>query len=1093
MKTLKRNLRGVFIFAAVLSAAAQDVREGYAVPRFAIPRAPAAPTIDGTIDASEWQGALHVNLTQQLGSREVSAMQTTWCLMWDADNLYVAMRSPLRAGERPIQGQRRRDRDYNVVWDDSYDFWLDVGSNSPDGQPVYFQFLSNFAGARYDCLFEPQVGNSRLGWTSQWAPVNRVTPDGSAWEMEMVVPRASVYGGKPFADGQELRMLLARNFKRPWLQNSITGQSDFTARDSYARFTLATAAPAVHLTAVGDPAANTFGLALGAFAKKVGKVRWSFATETGVQRVGELELKAGQTVALPPQLALAPAAPGKHFRVRVETADGKLTLADWSAKMNYSARGDYAKPINDRGDHVNLSATLNPVCDYIRVSGDFIQYDNRAALARVTARILDAAGKLLGEAEFKIDELAYAGGTVQLPNLPPGELTIAMACLDADGKVLLTRDAKVTKLDAAKEFPWWNTKWGRIDRVVPPWTPVQAQGDKAEVWGRTMTIGAGGLPTQITTQGRELLARPATLVAELADGTTATLQAATCRTISAAEHQAIYEATGTLGDLTVTGRVTVMFDGIYKVELAFQPGQPLAIKSLQAVFPMRNEFAHLVHGSGEGIRYGFDVMAMPAKGRGRLWDSRRVDGQPMKVGSFIPFVWLGHTPGGLAWFADSDEGWLPNDNHPAIEVRRTTPESTDLVLNLISEPVTLDAPRRIVFGLQATPVKPLRPGWRDNQWTFDATFHDFSGITTLPGKQHSDLIWNAVPYVIDADYAKKKAADWQKSRGLAVPYFENNVMGKFRPEVDYFGEHWKASIGNMLWFDKTLQDFIVHSLAEWVQLAGIDGWYVDNVRPEACANLEAGRGYRLPDGRVQPTYQIFEQRDYWMRVRAAFIEAGKNPPLLVLHMTHNMVIPWIGIADLALDHEANVIFPEMGKDFMDVWSLDRLRLDYPGQWGVGVISMSKYDGDWSKASKEILERNWRSYVGANRLHDTLVQSHNDKDAKIRQAFGSGAADVQFRGYWEPENPVATPAAQIKASSWARPGKLLVIVTNWGDDTTAELRFDEERAQEWLGPLSGWKITEPESGQALPADRTGRVSLPIPKHHYRYLLIEPAGE
>ena len=79
----------------------------------------------------------------------------------------------------------------------------------------------------------------------------------------------------------------------------------------------------------------------------------------------------------------------------------------------------------------------------------------------------------------------------------------------------------------------------------------------------------------------------------------------------------------------------------------------------------------------------------------------------------------------LAWFADSDEGWFPNDNHPAIEIRRDSRRSTDLILNLASGPVTLDRPRKIVFGLQATPVKPLTPGWRANRWTFDATFHDF--------------------------------------------------------------------------------------------------------------------------------------------------------------------------------------------------------------------------------------------------------------------------------------------------------------------------------------------------------------------------------
>ena len=51
---------------------------------------------------------------------------------------------------------------------------------------------------------------------------------------------------------------------------------------------------------------------------------------------------------------------------------------------------------------------------------------------------------------------------------------------------------------------------------------------------------------------------------------------------------------------------------------------------------------------------------------------------------------------------------------------------------------------------------------------------------------------------------------------------------------------------------------------------GIDGYYIDNMAPLACDNLEHGCGYRLPDGRVQPSFPMFATREYFLRSRAAF-------------------------------------------------------------------------------------------------------------------------------------------------------------------------------------------------------------------------------
>ena len=101
-------------------------------------------------------------------------------------------------------------------------------------------------------------------------------------------------------------------------------------------------------------------------------------------------------------------------------------------------------------------------------------------------------------------------------------------------------------------------------------------------------------------------------------------------------------------------------------------------------------------------------------------------------------------------------------------------------------------------------------------------------------------------------------------------------------------------------YGKTLQDFMIYKLSHWAKDSDIDGFYMDNVFPIADDNIDAGHGYLLPDGRVQPAYQMFDTRQYFLRMRAAFAEQGKSGKI-VLHMTNHLIAPWMGASDIALD------------------------------------------------------------------------------------------------------------------------------------------------------------------------------------------------
>ena len=1090
------------------AAKQQGVKGDYKIPTLAIPYCRAKPKIDGMVGEQEWQGALSVNALQTT-RHFVSARQTRFWIMWDEDNLYVAMRSPLRKGERVIQALRSRKREVNVVFDDSYEIWLDVGARSPDGMDCFVQFLANFAGARYDALHLPTVGNWRLTWNSNWEPINRIDPETNAWEWELVIPRESLYKTTPFADGFQMRSLLARNYKRPWEQNSVEGTSSFSVSDSYSRMILSKEASAVHLLSVGDPLKQTFGMELAAFGNRDETLKWVFESDGGTRKEGTLNVKAGGLTIANPGLALdTPEKKAKgDFRIRVVSADGHRTYLDWCAERQFANVKALSQETNDPGDQVKLTLSLNPIKDYVRVTGDFINYDARDTIEKCRVVAYDSAGRTLGEKELALDELAYVAGVLRLGNLAAGEYGAKLTCLGKDGKVVLERESTFVKKDHAKAFPWWDTKQGNIEKVVSPWTPVELTRDRVAIWGREMTIGAAGLPGQVTSQQRELLAAPSTLVAETVDGKTLTATKPKLKAVSAAEHRAVMTATSQLGDLEVRSQVTVEFDGMYKVEMTITPKKPTAVRSLKVVVPLKNEVANYVHACGEGIRYGFYYGFLPRDTDDRIWDCTTVDSQPMLVGSFIPYLWVGSPSGGLCWFADSDEGWAPNNDVPAIEIRRDSKQSTDLVLNLIGRECTIDKPRKVTFAFQATPVKPLHKQWRMDSWWCGDTFRDYSCTGVV--------IWHAIPFTKNVEKCKKMVEAQQKGknsyifgfgkyRANAVPYFIHQTLpAHLVPEVGYFGDHWKTSVSECLHYGKTLTDYMIHNLGNWSRQTGVEGYYIDNMRPVACDNAEAGRGYRLPDGRVQPTYQLFSTRRYFLRMRAAFLE---NVPRskVVLHMTNNMIIPWVGAADVAYDGEHHVIYPEMGKDFMDFWSLERMRVDYPSQWGTVVNFMHEYQGKWERPA---LIKAMRAYTGMIILHDALASGNaNAMNQPVwigRDRFGIEANDVRFIGYWEKDSGLASETKDVYLAAWLRPGRMLIAVVNTGEKRSAVVRVDAKKLG--LPDPSQCKITDAEEGCKVtsrgkvdwdasvhkPAtiDGKGRLIVPVERHDYRQIIIE----
>ncbi|MFW5682682.1 MAG: glycoside hydrolase domain-containing protein [Phycisphaeraceae bacterium] len=1101
---------------------------GWAAPRIETP-----PTIDGEIGEEEWKYAARLNALQARLAG-VSAREVTWFTTWNPDHLYIAMRSPMRPGERPIQNLRRTGRDINVAFDDSYEVWLDVDSRSPEGLPVFFQYLANIAGAKLDTMHIPTAGNQRMSWTADWLVVNRLTDD-NVWEMEMEIPRENLGVLEPFEAGREISLLLARNFKRPWEQNSISGTGTFTASDTYSRVTLVEPGPAIKLMSVADHEDQQFAFEAGLANPLDEPASLQYRVWTGEQTLAEGTLDAEPDRVTDPKQLIEPLGlePETQYGIEVvDAASGRLVLA-WSSERNFG-RQPVEPTLEDRGDVVRLSLAFNPIGNYLSVDGDLIQYDARDEIESFDVEVRDASGDVVNSKPLQMDELAYVSDTLQLPDLPPGEYTTRLRGYDASGEAVIDETRDFEKKDHT-EFEWWQTDRGNWETLLKPWTAVEwdASASTIGVLDRTYHLGPLGLPAQVTSRGEDVLASPVRLELTTADGETARSDQQSTgdwQTRTKKDFRVVASTGSGLGELQLSSTITAEYDGMVKYELTLDPTQPVDVESLRLVLPYRSDLARLYHAAGRGIRFGFDFDFLPGHGnvedtRGVFWGSKKVDGQGMAVGSFIPYMWLGGTHAGIAWFADSDEGWTPSDETSAIQMSKSDAGSVDLVLNLISEPTTLDAPRTIVFALQATPVKPMPPSWRDEEWSTGSTFKDFQQVRPKGGH----LIWTNIPFTLDPDASRDMVQQNRQAnsnlfagrtpvdRLYAVPYLEwKHISPRFAPEVGYFADQWKTEIGEGLWFSPSLRDYLVYQLSNWIDEADIDGIYLDNVRPTIGDNLLAGQGYELPDGRVQPTFQMFETRELFLRFRALFHEKGKHGKF-VLHMTNNFIAPWIGPADILLDGEHHSVFADSGATFMDYWSLPRIQLANPQRWGNITTFLQLHKGRWDPAT---LQKANRAFVGMLGSHDILVGANSNGSFApyfwATWAFATQDEGVDFIPYWDVNDPIAGDDGDTTlASAWTHPdGRVLVIVANRGEEpTTVDLQLDAEAlglSSQAAAEVRDAELLVPESvhGRGRPSEEAqlylaglepieaagpGRVSVPVAGEDYRLLWFGPVPE
>jgi hypothetical protein len=435
---------------------------------------------------------------------------------------------------------------------------------------------------------------------------------------------------------------------------------------------------------------------------------------------------------------------------------------------------------------------------------------------------------------------------------------------------------------------------------------------------------------------------------------------------------------------------------------------------------------------------------------------------------------------------------------------RKGPETTFRIA-FVNRPATLTEPLTLVFGIQATPIKPLPDGWR--AWMralslFEPSMHKDWPTKEWPkgclfntcasngrGRRESPQCCGTVH---PTDEAESRAyVDEFHGRGTKVFMYINLRSTGFndREYKDYEAE-WGTIPGRPGHYApvESYRDYALWCLKDWVASCSLDGLYLDDVFPVPSENLVNGCGWVDDAGVLHAGYSLFHAREYVKRLAVMLDGLGRFPRIRI-HTTNTPFTPYLGFGCMFMDGELHG-FPDPNikdPDYVDRWPYEQLDRFRSTTWTkqFGVVPVRLVRGFARKLDEHSAE-------ALCLLHDIFwfSSAHTYIVWGLSQ-FRIWEDDVQFFPYWDVREPVKVKASMPKvlASAWRRKDRGMVIVSNLdAADAVADVTLDP--AQFGLkGPLcavdgvtqkpvalSDWRIED----------------LAVARHGFKLVLIGAPG-
>ncbi|MBI4028698.1 MAG: hypothetical protein HY360_27215 [Verrucomicrobia bacterium] len=1080
-----------------------------------IPVSGKKPMIDGVFSADEWSAAVGIKRGfMNIYNHCAVERQSDCYLSADNEKLYVCVRTPPRRGGLKTT---ITNRDGSVWADESVEIYINPDVGQKTIADVY-QLVVNAAGAVFDQRVKVSIGQNEAIWNCKGLEAASAFQE-DWWILEMAIPLAEV-GVKP---GQPFGLNVARNLCNPSEYAALSGM----AYNDYAHTLLSTivdGAPSVQWGLQGNLREGPLSL--------LARVMNPTAKESGY----DLALAVGdkqdrQTLKL---------APGATREVALNAGDlteraGEMTLrlCDQAGKplVSHQLRFDAGKLVAENENVESQDYRVEFYPDQKKLNVRLLNVFSQGRFGRCDISIFKD-DKLVTRQSVKEPLLVEDrhAAHITIPFDPPADgIYLVRAYLyDKSGNCR----SFITETVEKKSVPWLGNELGKERIVIPPFMPLETKGSSVACWGRTHKLDASGLPSEVRSQGEPALAGPVRFV--LDDGKqlhTAPPGKGNVKFKERAPDRVSFEGITRLPGLTVKLNGRMEYDGMIRYETELVPESKIEAARLYLEIPVRNlRYFHWAGGMRvwtnasmqnlppEGEYQNPDVpvwspaysyadaqtkghpisLYLPG-GDGVIWSSLGVSlGEGSCIqGNFLPYLWLGNAKYGLAWFTDNDRGWITDKDAPCFELVRKGTDAT-LRIYFVSKRATISAPRKIVFGLMATPVRPRITGGN-------------AAITPTSEGMGYGMTRKEVYGITYRDYylAKQNLEMLLKRKGIfsAHMYIANDMLPAGDPAMAYMKHEWMrepfadyADTGHAVYKvcgansenywnyitcgSASQVDYQVHCMNEDMAHGAIDGVYLDNSYPATCQNLQhPSCAYVREDGSLQGGYHLFATRDFIKRCAVLSHLHKTRLPHFTVHSTSAMVIPCFSFADLCVDGE----WGQKG-DFMEFFTLPYLEVFGAGAWGPnqGWLPELQHLGvaDWKKPTRTLL--------ATLRLYDMWIWDANCDQAEkkrleeLEKKFGVQEPDCQFIGYWRDEARVITGLPRdVKSSFYVRLKRgALIYLSNFNkekQEIKARLDF-----RQW--GLTDCKVADAENGQGI-ALNDGMLALAVEGRDFRVICID----
>ena len=621
-------------------------------------------------------------------------------------------------------------------------------------------------------------------------------------------------------------------------------------------------------------------------------------------------------------------------------------------------------------------------------------------------------------------------------------------------------------------------------QVPKPYTPVKASKSEFRCLGRTTDLGPLLLPAQITAAGKPLLASPIEFTSE------PPLGPITTRSVKVLQNNgdhATWKAETETADWTINTQLRADCDGFCWYEIQFTPKHPIKLQSLHLNIPRVQTTARYLHTSS----YDWSNVSGGLAERNGHWGA-----------SFTPYVWLGDEERGLAWCAESDQGWQRKTPSPAVSVE-TKANAVFFTATLLDHEETIVKPLSFRFGLQSSPVKPISFGWRANARILH-DIHYESAVPGADGRCELDKIaecgaktvvihdsWTKYfGQMVPADDAKfRQLIDACHKRGLKLLVYVGYGIARNAPELQ--GKHDEWSVLPLIpWdpsykpetrgFDATCaksgwSDWLAAGVDKLFATYHLDGLYFDGTSEGwRCQNQAHGCGWKDANGTVHTVFPILSARDLMRRI-ADTVHHHNPKAILDIHMSSNLTLPTLAFCDSLWNGEQFEGHTSAEKFNVPLHAFRTEFIGYAHGMDMEFLCYENrpFTFDEAIALAWLHGIEVRPYPG-NLSHVTPIWRALDR---------FDITKAQWQPYWFGSG--ATPDMEtVKASAWTRKGKALLFVSHLArNNVTAHLQLDRKKLGLTNRPL---QITDALSGATLPLSND---TLEVPFNGMTFRLIE----